>query len=241
MRCAKSPCRTRSVPMKSSWIELVIDRASASPMTRATSSMMRNRTRATTSINLNAARPTCLDLRATARRQALVQLARPEAQRHRSRARRLSGRPSRSSRRSSRSCRRARTSTPCRPDWPSSARPRLRRVLVPATVRRRRRLHAASRSYRLHRSSCRRSGDRRSTQPTSKRHACRRAAARGSRARARPARPPAARPHDQSREAIGLRRIHSGAARLGSAGAARRCSHASARDGAARVAGGAPE
>ena len=36
MRCVKSPCRTRSVPMNSSWIELVIERASARPMTSAT-------------------------------------------------------------------------------------------------------------------------------------------------------------------------------------------------------------
>ena len=54
MRCVKSPCRTRSVPMKSSWIELVIDRASASPMTSATSSMMRKRTATTTKMNLMA-------------------------------------------------------------------------------------------------------------------------------------------------------------------------------------------
>ena len=45
MRCVKSPWRTRSVPMKSSWIELVIERASASPITSATSSMMRKSTR----------------------------------------------------------------------------------------------------------------------------------------------------------------------------------------------------
>ena len=44
MRCVKSPCRTRSVPMNSSWTELVIDRASARPMISATNSMIRNRT-----------------------------------------------------------------------------------------------------------------------------------------------------------------------------------------------------
>ena len=43
MRCVKSPCRTRSVPMKSSWIELVIDLASASPIRSATPWMMRNK------------------------------------------------------------------------------------------------------------------------------------------------------------------------------------------------------
>ena len=32
MRWVKSPCRTRSVPMNSSWIELVIERASARPI-----------------------------------------------------------------------------------------------------------------------------------------------------------------------------------------------------------------
>ncbi len=47
MRCVKSPCRTRSVPMNSSWIELVIERASASPMISATISMIRNSTATT--------------------------------------------------------------------------------------------------------------------------------------------------------------------------------------------------
>ena len=54
MRCVKSPCRTRSVPMNSSWTELVIERASASPITSATASMMRNITPISTSTSSSA-------------------------------------------------------------------------------------------------------------------------------------------------------------------------------------------
>jgi hypothetical protein len=54
--CVKSPRRTRSVPVNSSWTEPVIERASVSPIMNATTWMMRNNT-ATTARSSNRSWP----------------------------------------------------------------------------------------------------------------------------------------------------------------------------------------